>query len=459
MSIKGAEQNSSLDLFRIPPTDLSTVKYRYVKIPPQTSSITPIQVYVERQSDLIDLSRSFVQLDLGFKTTENANLTARAYNVGMMTSPANNIAHTLFKQINFRANGTLLTQQVNMYHLKAFIQTILNYDRNDGETILEPAGWRNEIDSPVTYTAANVKMDDDAYTALSINHQESIKRQRADATEYYAGGKRRILRMKPFIDAFHQGKWIVPKTLLELEFYLNPAALFMNGEANPPSEEVRVNPEDIKLTFFLCLVSLNPAVYMSMMSMMTKTPAKYPMIRTEMRQFPLDNGTTSKEINEPFNGKVPQRVIIGILKTTAFNGQYNEDPLAFGKFGVEYIKQIVNGEEYPYETLELNTANGQKDLVGYHRFLDATGCLYRNAGNMVRFKDWGHGKNCTLFAFSNVANGRHDDPVLLPKNEGFINIHIKCAGQASQKTVIVYAEYEGIMEIDGIKGATTMEVH
>ena len=238
MSIKGAEQNSSLDLFRIPPTDLSTVKYRYVKIPPQTSSITPIQVYVERQSDLIDLSRSFVQLDLGFKTTENANLTARANNVGMMTSPANNIAHTLFKQINFRANGTLLTEQVDMYHLKAFIQTILNYDRNDGETILEPAGWRNEIDSPVTYTAANVKMDDDAYTALSINHQESIKRQRADATDYYAGGKRRILRMKPFIDAFHQGKWIVPKTLLELEFYLNPAALFMNGEANPPSEEV-----------------------------------------------------------------------------------------------------------------------------------------------------------------------------------------------------------------------------
>jgi len=25
--------------------------------------------------------------------------------------------------------------------------------------------------------------------------------------------------------------------------------------------------------------------------------------------------------------------------------------------------------------------------------------------------------------------------------------------------VIVYAEYESIMEIDGIKGATTMEVH
>ena len=69
--------------------------------------------------------------------------------------------------------------------------------------------------------------------------------------------------------------------------------------------------------------------------MMTKTPTKYPMIRTEMRQFPLDNGATSKEINNPFNGKVPQRVIIGILKTTSFNDQYKEDPLAFGKFGVD----------------------------------------------------------------------------------------------------------------------------
>ena len=170
MSIKGAEQNSSLDLFRIPPTDLSTVKYRYVKIPPQTSSITPIQVYVERQSDPIDLSRSFVQLDLGFKTSKNGNLTAYANNVGMMTSQANNIAHTLFKQITFRANGTLLTEQVDMYHLKAFIQTILNYDGNDGETILEPAGWRNESHSPVIYTAASVKVDDAAYTTLSTNH-------------------------------------------------------------------------------------------------------------------------------------------------------------------------------------------------------------------------------------------------------------------------------------------------
>ena len=82
------------------------------------------------------------------------------------------------------------------------------------------------------------------------------------------------------------------------------------------------------------------------------------MIRTEMRQFPLDNGASSKEINNPFHGKVSQRVIIGILQTTSFNAQYDKDTFVFGQYGVEYTKQIVTGEEYPCETLELNTTNG-----------------------------------------------------------------------------------------------------
>ena len=61
--------------------------------------------------------------------------------------------------------------------------------------------------------------------------------------------------------------------------------------------------------------------------------------------------------------------------------------------------------------------------------------------------------------FSSVANGRHDDLGLLPKNKGMINIHLKSAAQASQKTIVIYAEYEGMMEIDSIQGATLMGVH
>ena len=73
----------------------------------------------------------------------------------------------------------LLTEQVDMYHHKAFLQTLLNNDRNDGDTILQATngGWRNKIDSPVTYTATNVKGDDAAFAALSASKPRKRKRE------------------------------------------------------------------------------------------------------------------------------------------------------------------------------------------------------------------------------------------------------------------------------------------
>ena len=206
MATKKAALNPNLNLFTIPPTDLTTASHRYVKVPLQTSSITPIHGYIERQSDYIDLERSFVELDQGFKTTGNANLTSRNDDVNRMTAPANNLAHTLFKQINFRANGPLVIEQVDMYNLKAYLQTLLNYGRDDGETILQSTGWRNEIDSPLTYTANTIKTDEADFAALSDNQQSSIKAQKADVRDFYADGKRRTLRMKPFVYPFREGK-------------------------------------------------------------------------------------------------------------------------------------------------------------------------------------------------------------------------------------------------------------
>ena len=43
--------------------------------------------------------------------------------------------------------------------------------------------------------------------------------------------------------------------------------------------------------------------------------------------------------------------------------------------------------------LELNDDNTHKDLRGYHRFVEATGCLRKRKGNMVRKEDWGQDKN------------------------------------------------------------------
>ena len=51
---------------------------------------------------------------------------------------------------------------------------------------------------------------------------------------------------------------------------------------------------------------------------------------------------------------------MGLLDSRAFNGDVTRDPFCFQKFELTSIKQIVRGEEYPYETLQLVQDSGAR---------------------------------------------------------------------------------------------------
>ena len=89
-----------------------------------------------------------------------------------------------------------------------------------------------------------------------------------------------------------------------------------------------------------------------------------------------------------FLGKVPERMIVGIWDSTAFNGDKEKYPFAFHKEGVTAVRQFIEGEEYPYVTLELNGANYRKDLRGYRRFLEAAGAVGKHREFMVKPDEW-----------------------------------------------------------------------
>lgn len=63
-------------------------------------------------------------------------LADSATNNAVMLGPVDNLAHTLFKKINMRLNITLVSDQSDINHYKAYLQTFLNYNRADGNTFL-----------------------------------------------------------------------------------------------------------------------------------------------------------------------------------------------------------------------------------------------------------------------------------------------------------------------------------
>ena len=199
---------------------------------------------------------------------------------------------------------------------------------------------------------------------------------------------------------------------------------------------------------------LNPSVYRELMNDMGsgKRVVSYPTVRSEIRTYNIQQNTRHYEINNPFQSTLPNLVVIGLVKSTAFNGNNDEYPFSFKHYNLSSIKQVVRGETYPYEALELKHDDDSKDMRGYRQFLQATGSLCKSPGNMVQADDWGHSHDCTLFVYENAANGCLNSPVLNPKLAGGLRLVLNFGDdQGDHVTVIVYAEFENLMEIDSNK--------
>ena len=119
--------NAKLDLFKTPPTDISTSSYRMVPIQPFTTGTTPTDFQVDAQGDFVG---SYFDVELQLSSTDNNNLARTADDTDTMIATVNNFAHSVFKQINTRLNGTLISEQTDTHHYKACMETLLNNNRS-----------------------------------------------------------------------------------------------------------------------------------------------------------------------------------------------------------------------------------------------------------------------------------------------------------------------------------------
>ena len=436
-------KNPALRLFQVLPTDLSVASYRMVPIHPFTTGINPIDYQIDPQEDYVDLSRSYFEIELSLKKAGGRNVVA-AENTFLV----NNIAHSLFKQITLK-QIMLISPQTDTYHYKAYLETLLNFNIDDGETILKAQGWLNYANWPNARTANQLDTTHADFEALAPKDQAFVRDLKAEITKY-AGGVTRTLIMVPHIKVFHLNKLLIPQVQIGIQLYFNSVELWSLRYADAVA--FRLNPEDVKVKLYLCQIRLNPSVYRELMSDMTKKIVSYPTVQSEIRTYNIARNMLHYEINNPFQNRLPNMVIVGLVTSAAFNGAVGENPFSFRQFNLVSIKQVVRGETYPYEPLVMMRNNGSKDMRGYRQFLQATGSLCKSRGNMVQADDWGNGKNCTLFVFENAANGCLNSPVLNPKLSGELRLVLAFGGDhGANMTAIVYGEFENLLEINPVK--------
>ena len=446
---------SSLHIFSVPSTDYDLQGYRMVPYHKLSSSITPMKFSVQQLEDYVDLNRSYFVIDLRLYSSSQNGIVADANaasdtNNTRFVYAVNNLAHTLFKHINLRFNGTLMTEQTDTYAYSAYFQTLLNYHRDDGETLLQPQGWVNFLNIPAELAAGGA--NDDISTTANWAHGDTNALK--TLTTPFRGNAVVLLIMRPYLPAFHTGNIMAPGVEMNFELHFNSPDFYTFRTLTSGTgvkRYVKLREQDVDITLHLCRLSLNPDIYASLEGerKLRKEVVKYPVVRDQILSFTFNGTTTVWQQDNLFLGKVPQRMVVGILDSTAFNGDKEKYPFAFQSKGVTSVRQFIEGEEYPYVTLELTGNTALKDRQGYYRFLEAAGAVPKHREFMVKPDEWGHNKNCTLFMWNNVPSGDADGPKLNPKQTGNVRLEIKFrAALNANITILEWGEFESVIYID-----------
>ncbi|XP_044168386.1 uncharacterized protein F54H12.2-like [Acropora millepora] len=454
-----------LQVFQVPKTDTSMLGVRFTQLRPVTTGINPMEFLIPATETLLDLSRSYFEMEVQLKTSGNANT---AYNTVLY--PVTNLAHSMIKQLSVHVNGVLLEPQTDHYHYKAFFQTMLNNSRNDGETSLHPQGWCNDFDLPALLTANAVDKTHNDYKELTEAQKRGVAAMKNLALQF-TGGKFYTMFFAPNSPLFHTGKLLVPMQEVSIKMYFNDSSVFMLSAAADDASVIKakaLSDDAIKITLNLCQVTVAPSVYRQITAARTRSTARYPLHASKIRTFSIADGLTDFDQDQLFTNRVPVRVLVGLLHNSAFNGAYRRSPFAFEKFGLTLIRMTIDGEEYPYKNaLELVHNDGSKDNFGYRRLLETMASYETGEAPMILPEMWGQtvrldddadavvnaSGNVTLFAFNFTPDGRPTAPTFHPPQSRNVRLQFKLNASAGHAiTVLIYAEFENVMEIDNNNG-------
>ena len=127
-----------------------------------------------------------------------------------------------------------------------------------------------------------------------------------------------------------------------------------------------------------------------------KTTAKYPIRRIETKVITLGTGIRNTVNDNISTGALPNRVVLALVDSDAYNGAYNKNPFNFKHFNLSKVSFSIDGEETPHKAIELDF-DKNKFILGYYSLFNGVDKAITDNGYFIERTEYA--KGYTLFAF------------------------------------------------------------
>ena len=443
---------SEVDLFRVPPTQQSLERGRWIDYAPLSSvenANSAITFLIAGTDEYIDLSKTI--LTVTGKITKKDGESKLDGNDQSNVAPVNNFLHSLFRQVDVYLNGKQVTPAMGTYAYRSYIETLLNYDVSAKQSQFSSAlyykdtpGQMDKVGALPATKTLNYKLP--GVTDAGVGNNASTKyyvtgtgnQGFAKRHQFIKNGNRFVLSGPIFADIFMTDRLLL--NMMDLKVVLNRSSdafcLFEKG--NDPAIEPKVQLSDVVLK--VRKVKVDQSISDGVERMLKQTPALYPIRRVECKILTI-----------PAN----------LPNTT---GEYDKNPYNFQHFWVTSVSLTANGQEIPFKLLTLKypkDADGKIDPANdteldfdeaYNTLFSGTGKIYSNAGLDITREDYPGGY--ALYAFDLTPDMCKGADYFNAVQRGTLTLALTFgASHAHAIGMVCYGDFENIIRIDGERNA------
>ena len=466
---------SEVDLFRVPPTQQSLERGRWIDYAPLSSvenANSAITFLIAGTDEYVDLSKTI--LTVTGKITKKDGTSKLDGNDQSNVAPVNNFLHSLFRQVDVYLNGKQVTPAMGTYAYRSYIETLLNYDVSAKQSQFssalyykDTAGQMDKVGALASSKTLNYKTPSadpngpgtDASDKLYVPESGNVGF--AKRHQFIKNGNRFVLSGPIFSDIFMTDRLLL--NMMDLKVVLNRSSdAFSLMDLNSTAIEPKVQLSDVVLK--VRKVRVDQLVSDGVERMLKQTPALYPIRRVECKILTIPANLPNVRQDNIFSGIIPNSFVVGLVHVDASTGEYDKNPYNFQHFGVTSVSLTANGQEIPFKLLTLKypkDPNGKIDPAkdteldfdeAYNTLFSGTGKIYSNAGLDITREDYPGGY--ALYAFDLTPDMCKSADYFNTVQRGSLTLALTFRESKDHAIgMVCYGDFENIIRIDSERNA------
>lgn len=348
-------------------------------------------------------------------------------NLPRVIVPLDNILHSMWSDIEIHMNNTKVNDSNRLYMYKSFIETLLNNSNATKIFQLQSQGYYGDTgnkDYLYTYTLNN---------GMEKRHQKFKNN--------------RVNELSGFLldDVMGVSAAIVNAVRTVIKLIPN----YENIRLQTFGENVygKIVIDDIWL--MVCQRKMSDEVLLAHNEIMEKKPASYPFKKAEMGVFHAKKGDHSIKISNPYESKIPTRLIVGMVNADAYSGDFARNPLRFQHYNVKKAAFYIDNESASKPPYELSPEQGIF-LEPYRELYSILGKAGEDMDIGLTPEDYVNGS--FLLPFDIVPTAAGNLEYIARKNGGTCSLELSFSKPLPEDIyVITYGVFPYLLEIDAAR--------